>query len=438
MSISTTFTLKFAGAAVERGLSRVQSAFKSLGGVASKVGKMLLSPFAGIAAAVGGLLAARSLIRTAIELNAIGEAGRAGDRVLANVTKQMGLFGDEADDVTKRLIDYADVTSRMTGVDGEAIGVTQTKLMTFRELAKTADIAGGAFDRATMAAIDMAAEGFGSAESNAVQLGKALNDPIKGINSLSKSGIGFTEQEKAKIKTLVQSNQMLKAQDMILSAIETQVKDAAAAAATSSGKIAQSWAQIKDAFAEPLSIGIDSLPGSVESIFPKIIAKAEELGKLIGNAIQDTVNGDRQRLMMVGSLIGDLIIEGLKLSLRGATNILGQLYLDTAEKHKDRPMNVIGKVSSYFGGAEMHRAGAEYQNKMALSESLKLISEKYAEALALPTVLPQKSGAHPNMPGVSYAPAGHPSQMVDEVGHRIMFDIKRGIDGLNQKLSPQP
>jgi hypothetical protein len=40
-----------------------------------------------------------------------------------------------------------------------------------------------------------------------------------------------------------------------------------------------------------------------------------------------------------------------------------------------------------------------------------------------PAALPQKSGAHPNMPGVSYAPAGHPSQMVVEVGHPIIFDI---------------
>ena len=42
------------------------------------------------------------------------------------------------------------------------------------------------------------------------------------------------------------------------------------------------------------------------------------------------------------------------------------------------------------------------------------------------------------MRGVSYAPAGHPGQMVDEKGHRIMFDIKQGIDDLNLKLAPIP
>jgi hypothetical protein len=432
MAISTTFTLKFVGAAVERGLSRVQSAFKSLGGVAMRIGKSLISPFAGIAAAAGGLLAAGALIRTAVELNAIGEAGRAGDRALANVTKQMGLFGGEADDVTKRLIDYADVVSRSNGVDGQSIGIAQTKLMTFKELAKSADVAGGAFDRATMAAIDMASAGFGSAETNAVQLGKALNDPIKGINSLTRSGITFTAQEKAKIASLVESNQMLKAQDIILKAIETQVGGTAEASATSSGKIKASWQQIKDAFAEPMSMGVDSMPGALESVFPKIIAKAEELGTLIGQTIADAVNGDSQRLIVVGSLIGDLIKEGLKLSLRGITDIAGQFYLDTLESQKYNP---YGAVSRKLGLAEKHKLGAEYQMKRSIGESTRSIKDKYAEALAF---IPQKSGPHPNMPGVSYAPAGHPSQMVDEKGHRIMFDIKQGIDALNQKLSPQP
>jgi hypothetical protein len=432
MAISTTFTLKFVGAAVERGLSRVQSAFKSLGGVAMRIGKSLISPFAGIAAAAGGLLAAGALIRTAIELNAIGEAGRAGDRALANVTKQMGLFGNEADDVTKRLIDYADVVSRSNGVDGESIGIAQTKLMTFKELAKSADVAGGAFDRATMAAIDMASAGFGSAETNAVQLGKALNDPIKGINSLTRSGITFTAQEKAKIASLVESNQMLKAQDIILKAIETQVGGTAEASATSSGKIKASWQQIKDAFAEPMSMGVDSMPGALESVFPKIIAKAEELGTLIGQTIADAVNGDSQRLIVVGSLIGDLIKEGFKLSLRGITDIAGQFYLDTLESQKYNP---YGAVSRKLGLAEKHKEGAEYGMKGSVRESAASISKTYAEALAF---IPQKSGPHPNMPGVSYAPKGYPGITVDEKGHRIMFDIKTGIDALNQKLAPQP
>lgn len=435
MSISTTFTLKFAGAAVERGLSRITSGFKSLGGVAMRIGRSLVSPFAGIAAAAGGLLAARSLFRTAVELNAVGEAGRAGDRALANVTKQMGLFGSQADDVTKRLIDYADVTSRMTGVDGESIGVAQTKLMTFKELAKSANVAGGAFDRATMASIDMASAGFGSAETNAVQLGKALNDPIKGITSLTRSGITFTAQEKAKIKTLIESNQSLKAQDMILKAIETQVGGTAEASATSSGKIKASFAQIKDAFAEPLSMGIDSMPGALESVFPKIIAKAEELGKLVGTTIQDAVNGDLTRFLMIGNIIGTAIFEGIKIILEQGSVKLGQFI----------SREIFAGATKYYKTdqeKEQELKAEREESKMVLQyraeELMSELRSRYGEALALPTALPQMSGPHPRMQGISYATPNDVSNMFDEQGHRIMFDIKKGIDALNQKLAPQP
>jgi hypothetical protein len=58
---------------------------------------------------------------------------------------------------------------------------------------------------------------------NAVALGKALNDPIKGISALTRNGITFTESEKERIKVLVESNKVGEAQNMILQAIETQV-----------------------------------------------------------------------------------------------------------------------------------------------------------------------------------------------------------------------
>jgi hypothetical protein len=88
-----------------------------------------------------------------------------------------------------------------------------------------------------MAAVDMAAAGFGEAETNAVQLGKALNDPIKGITALTRSGITFTAEEKELIKTLVESGKTLEAQDMILTAIEKQVGGTAEATANASDKM---------------------------------------------------------------------------------------------------------------------------------------------------------------------------------------------------------
>jgi hypothetical protein len=194
-----------------------------------------------VAAAAGGMIQA-------------GEAAATANARIAQINESMGLFGNETEKVNERLIAYANATARATGVDQNSIKATQAKLLTFGELAKSADEVNGAFDRATKAAIDLAAAGFGDAESNAVQLGKALQDPIKGITALAKSGVTFTEQEKEKIKTLVESNRTLEAQEMILKAIETQVGGTAEATANDTDKLKVAFSQVSE------SIGLILVP----------------------------------------------------------------------------------------------------------------------------------------------------------------------------------
>jgi hypothetical protein len=113
----------------------------------------------------------------------------------------------------------------------------------------------------------MAAAGFGSAEGNAVQLGKALENPIKGIAALAKSGVTFTEQEKEKIKVLVESNKMLEAQEMVLAAIETQVGGTAKATADDTKRMQEGFAQFQQ------SLGLGLLP-VLEAVTPVLLGMA--------------------------------------------------------------------------------------------------------------------------------------------------------------------
>jgi hypothetical protein len=113
----------------------------------------------------------------------------------------------------------------------------------------------------------MAAAGFGSAEGNAVQLGKALENPIKGIGTLAKSGVTFTDQEKDKIKVLVESNKMLEAQEMVLAAIETQVGGTAKATADDTDRMKEGFAQFQQ------SLGLGLLP-ILEAVTPVLLGMA--------------------------------------------------------------------------------------------------------------------------------------------------------------------
>jgi hypothetical protein len=227
-----------------------------------------------------------------------GEAAATSNARIAQINESMGLFGDSTKKVTDRLIKYAEATARSTGVDQNQIKLTQAKLLTFNKLARSAGKLGGSFDRATKAAVNMASAGFGSAENNAVQLGKALNDPIKGVTALTKSGITFTAQEKEKIKTLVESNRMLEAQELVLKAIETQVGGTAEATANDTDKMKVAFSQVSERVGIALlpilskltSFLIDTLIPAAEKVV-KIFNK-EGLGgvlRRLGDFIQDAI-----------------------------------------------------------------------------------------------------------------------------------------------------
>jgi hypothetical protein len=121
-----------------------------------------------------------------------------------------------------------------------------------------------------MAAIDMAAAGFGSAESNATQLGKALNDPIKGITALNRAGIQFTEDQKALIESLVESGNVLEAQDIILKEIEAQVGGTARATANASDKMRIAFGEVQESIGQVLLPLFQKITDWFIGVLPKI------------------------------------------------------------------------------------------------------------------------------------------------------------------------
>jgi hypothetical protein len=228
-----------------KGIDQSEKKTQSMGDKIKKFGKI----------AAAGLLAAGAAAGAfAVKAIAAGEAAATSNARIDQINQSMGLFGASTDQVTASLIDYANQVARSTGIDQNSIKATQAKLLTFKQIAQTADEVNGNFQRATKAAIDLGAAGFGTAETNAVQLGKALNDPIKGITALTRSGVTFTESEKARIKVLVESNKVGEAQNMILAAIETQVGGTAEATSNASDRMKVGLSQVTE------TIGLALLP----------------------------------------------------------------------------------------------------------------------------------------------------------------------------------
>lgn len=249
----------------------IKNAEKAFGQVGSKISKL--------AGTIGVALGGAAIVNFGTNALKAAESADVANNRLDAIAQSMGLFGTETEAVTNRLKAFADQQMLQIGADDELIKTTQAKLLTFKELAATADQTGGAFDRATVAAFDLAAAGFGSAETNAIQLGKALQDPIKGITALRRAGVTFTESEREKIKVLVESGKTLEAQNLILSAIEKQVGGTAAATVTSTQKMSIIFGELSE------QIGMALLPAA-ESASKVLQAELVPVIQDLGNYLQ--------------------------------------------------------------------------------------------------------------------------------------------------------
>ena len=237
MSININILSNFNGSGFDklsRELDRLNTPMEKLGAVSRT-----LAPAAQI-----GLVALGGLAVGAIR--AAEEAEVANNR-LDSVAQSMGLFGSNTKNVTDRLKAFADETSKKVAVDDELVKSTQAQLLTFKDLAITAGDAGGAFDRATIAAFDLAAVFGGTGEDNAVRLGKALQDPIAGVTALRRVGVQLSDQQEDMIKKFVESGDMLSAQNIILGEVETQTGGAAEATATGSAKMRVAFEEMAEA-----------------------------------------------------------------------------------------------------------------------------------------------------------------------------------------------
>jgi hypothetical protein len=263
---------------VGRGVGEAERKFGGLGSSVAKVGKAVA--IGAVAVGAGAVVIGRSLIQA-------GERASTANARIGQINDSMGLFGKQTDQVTGRVVKYGEALARQTGVETNSIKATQAKLLTFKDLAATADQLGGNFDRATTAAVDLAAAGFGTAETNAAQLGKALQDPIKGLTALSRSGVTFTDVEKERIATLVESGKAGEAQALVLSAIETQVGGTAAATSNASDKMKVGYEQLKEQLGQKL-LPVFNQVG--EFVTTKLIPKATELGGALADKLGPAVS----------------------------------------------------------------------------------------------------------------------------------------------------
>ena len=190
-------------------------------------------------------------------------------RIGAVIKATGGVAGRTADDLRSFARELAMNTLEST----EGVLEAQQRLLTFRK------VTGDVFDRTIRVAADLSAVLGQNMSSSAIQLGRALEDPEKGLSALTRSGTVFTDQQKEMVKQLVESGQLLKAQSFILDELEAQYGGAAVAAA-------QGYAGALDTLGQRLQeffLSIDENLGLTKALSAIYLTAADALRVLTEN-----------------------------------------------------------------------------------------------------------------------------------------------------------
>jgi hypothetical protein len=437
MAISTTFTLKFAGAAVEKGLARVQSAFKSLGGVASKAGKMLLSPFAALTAMLGAGALTAGLI-------SFVKGSSAAASSVESLTTQFTTLLGSATAAQERMEEITKFAATTPFEISELAATSKLLEVMGGKLISTGDGLRLVGDAAAMAGQPIGEVGLHIGRLfSAITSGTSAGESVNRLQELGlitgATKIKFEELAAAQKKGTAATLSGEKALKLLQGVMSKAQGGMAALSNTTEGKLSNlrdNLDQLKVSFGKGFNDGFRVALDAANTKLPQLMAKFAEFGKLIGKTISDAVNGDLTRLIAVGELIGTAIAGGVKIGLKAGGREAAQSFWKMLEDINPIRNTEWGMNQPKFSEAISQNKGEAARQEVA--DFVEKLKSQYSVAASIPTALPQKTGPHPNMKGVSYAPAGYNTNMTDEKGYRIMFDIKTGIDGLNQKLAPQP
>ena len=224
-----------------RAFRQADTAASGFGKRGSKLGAvgmgLLAGGAAGLTVAVGqGLVSA---FKTGI--NEFSEA----QKVSAQTAAALKSTGGAAGVTQKHLESMAGALQKQTGLQDDAIQSSQNLLLTFTKISNAGP--DKIFDRATRATLDLSVALGKDMGSSAMMVGKALNDPVKGVTALGRAGVQFTASQKETIKSLVETGRVADAQKMILRELETQVGGSARAfGETTPGQVAKAQRAFED------------------------------------------------------------------------------------------------------------------------------------------------------------------------------------------------
>ncbi|NCA73102.1 MAG: hypothetical protein EOM91_24235, partial [Sphingobacteriia bacterium] len=181
--------------------------------------------FTALGRAAGAALAAIGFGSLAAGLGSVARETETLQRNMLRTEAMIRATGEAAGFTAQQLHDQAAALALSTLQSTEGVMSAQQVLLSFKS------VAGETFTRTMELAADMSTVFQQDLKSSVTQLGKALEDPVKGLSALARVGVSFSESQKAVIQGFVDAGDAASAQAVILDVLATQMGGVAKAEA---------------------------------------------------------------------------------------------------------------------------------------------------------------------------------------------------------------
>ncbi len=338
--------------------------------VLGSVGK-LAGGFAVGQLAVSGLRAGFSFLSREISstISAFAEAEKVNAQTEAVIRSTGGAAGMTAEAVR----DLASSLQSQTTYTDEAIQSAENLLLTFTNI--TNDI----FPDATKVVLDMSTALGQDTKASAIQLGKALQDPIEGVNALRRVGVNFTQAQQDVIAKLVDTGKAGEAQRMIIAELSKEFGGSAVAAAnTYAGKVEQMKNKMDD-FKESIGAGVTPVLGNL------ITTISEVASNMVGTTNVTMAAFKAFRLFAEGAFAATNMLVQLGSGLAAAgVNIAKftdklNFFNGNRDQEYDKQLTAVGKFANGSSEAFQKFVNANTEVSYALQKTSEQ-SEKTSKA----------------------------------------------------------
>lgn len=283
--------------------AEVRNAVKGITDVNGNLGKLQKTASSGVGT-FKGMLAADAVVAGAKaiggELKSVWDGLQENKAIAAQTAAVLKSTGGAAGISAQGVGALGDALEQKSLFDAEAIRSGENLLLTFTNIKNGAGKGNDVFNQTTQIMADMAQAMGTDPKAQAIQLGKALNDPVKGISALSRVGVTFTDQQKKQVAAMVKHNDTMGAQKLILGELSKEFGGSASKAAeTWQGKLHGIKANLEGALEDQMA-----------KVMPYLIKFADWAGKKIPPALDMLTAG--------AGRVGD--------KLRPLGDVLGRVY----------------------------------------------------------------------------------------------------------------